>query len=292
MRRMVETRYGRLPTCETPSASYVSDKLEECEQNEPHAARMDEILSLDDLEEQSLGAGLDSTGKVHIVRKRGKIHLPRSPEEFRTRLRIEGNLWLMRQVKFPNRPWLAGLTQVDWAKCTDYFLGKRVHGIEIAGGTVRPAWELVLSYEYECRKFMFLQVREEGEVVHDLLESVTRNMELKQFPFTTPLAISPKRSKPQDGGDQWTDPDKTQKFKKKKRYGNDGKAGGKGGGKGKGGKDSKGKGKGSGKAKLEWNTPDGRPICFAYNDAKGCAGGCGRVHVCRVSGCMASQPNA
>ena len=60
MRRMVETRYGRLPTCETPSASYVSDKLEECEQNEPHAARMDEILSLDDLEA--------------VVRRRTRLH--------------------------------------------------------------------------------------------------------------------------------------------------------------------------------------------------------------------------
>jgi hypothetical protein len=287
MRRMVEQRYGRLPTAETPSASYVSDKLEECEQNEPHAARLDEVLSLDDLEEQTLGAGLDSTGKVHIVRRRGKIHLPSTPEELRTRLRVEANLWLMMQVKFPNRPWLANLTQLDFAKYTDYFLGKRVHGIEIAGGAVRPPWELILSYEFECRKFLFLQVREENENIHDLLEAVVRNVELKQLHFLTALAISPKRTKTLEAGDAWREDKKARKKKKKSEAAL---AGGSGKGKDGKGKGKKGdKGKGGGKSTLEWNTPDGRPICFAYND-KGCAGGCGRVHICRVKGCGASHP--
>ena len=36
-------------------------------------------------------------------------------------------------------------------------------------------------------------------------------------------------------------------------------------------------------------TPDGREICFAYNRAgEGCAGKCGRVHVCTT--CLAPHP--
>lgn len=289
MRRMVEQRYGRLPTAETPAASYVSEKLEECEQNEPHAARLDEVLSLDDNEEQTLGAGLDSTGKVHIVRKRGKTHLPAGPEEFRTRLRIEANVWLMMAVKFPNRPWLADLTQLDWWKYTDFFLGKLVHRLEVAGGSVHPPWELILSFEYECRKFVFHQVREENANVHALLESVTRNQELKQLHFLTALAISPKRTKQQEPGDTWKE---DKKARKKKKQAAAATGGGGGGGKDGKGKGKKGTGKGSGKQKLAWNTPDGRPICFAYNDkvGGGCAGGCGRVHVCRVVGCGAAHP--
>ena len=37
---------------------------------------------------------------------------------------------------------------------------------------------------------------------------------------------------------------------------------------------------------LESKTPDGRDICFNWNyENKGCTGGCGRVHICRVRGC-------
>ncbi|CAE7362158.1 FCPC, partial [Symbiodinium sp. CCMP2456] len=64
--------------------------------------------------------------------------------------------------------------------------------------------------------------------------------------------------------------------------------GGKGGrGKGKDGKGKDGKGKSDPAFKglqLVWRTPEGRDICFAFNN-QGCDGKCGRLHVCRVKGC-------
>ena len=34
--------------------------------------------------------------------------------------------------------------------------------------------------------------------------------------------------------------------------------------------------------RLQSHTPDGREICYAFNNKKGCAGKCGRIHVCQV----------
>ena len=61
---------------------------------------------------------------------------------------------------------------------------------------------------------------------------------------------------------------------------------GRGGG-GSSGNDRKGDGKG-GKGKMHWNTPDGRAICFKFNNKgqkRSCK--CGRVHVCQV--CFSDQ---
>ena len=55
------------------------------------------------------------------------------------------------------------------------------------------------------------------------------------------------------------------------------------------GKGKKGKGKGKGKTgkkgdqSLHSITPDGRQICYAWNNKKeGCKGGCNIVHACRI----------
>ena len=118
---------------------------------------------------------------------------------------------------------------------------------------------------------------------------VTKDPDLKEAFFTTPLALTASESpnkyqKPNAKGnmDYFTRP--------------------KGKGKGKGSYNSfnnfsKGSGKHQRNAKgkhgdfqLVSQTPDGRDICFAYN-SQGCNGKCGRVHVCRVKGCFGEPGN-
>ena len=105
---------------------------------------------------------------------------------------------------------------------------------------------------------------------------MTRDTELKEVHFVTPLTLTafPMPSK-------WS------------RRGEKGEKGGKGkdskGGKGKG-KQGKGEEKGALRGlQLAWRTPDGKDICFAYNN-QGCSGNCGRAHVCRVKGCYKDHP--
>ena len=111
----------------------------------------------------------------------------------------------------------------------------------------------------------------------EALTRVTKDPDLKEAFFTTPLAL--------------TTTETPQKFAKYNSKGHqEGNYKGKGKGKGKqfgksGNKGGKSYNKGKhGDLSLVSQTPDGRDICFAYS-SQGCAGKCGRVHVCRVKGC-------
>ena len=59
----------------------------------------------------------------------------------------------------------------------------------------------------------------------------------------------------------------------------------------KGGKTKTGKGKDKGPKgkRVLTHTPDGRQICYAFNEG-GCDGSCGRVHICQVPGCGQQHP--
>ena len=286
MRRAVEALYGPIPDHECPSAEYVASKMEELEENEPQAAQLDEVSNLDDIETSSMVAQWDSSGKVQMVRKKGKVAMPSGPEQFRMRLRIERNLWLFMATKFSNRNWLTSLRPSMWDTYCDYFLGKKVLLMEVpimdsaAKVSLSPPWSMILSYEQDCRKAVFKSIRERGSSMEDALLAVCSNSEIREFSFTAPIALAGRTTRKWKGEAQ----DEGEDRKKRKGEGKGRKGRGKGnggGGKGKGGSQGKGKGKG----KLLSKTPDARAICFAYN-GEGCTDpSCSRVHICRVPGC-------
>ena len=288
MRRAVEALYGPIPDHECPSAEYVAAKMEELEENEPQASQLDEVSNLEDIETSSMIAQWDSSGKVQMVRKKGKVAMPSGPEQFRMRLRIERNLWLFMSTKFSNRNWLTSLRPAMWDNYCDYFLGKRVLLMEvpIMDSAVRvslsPPWSMILSYEQDCRKAVFKNIREKGVSMEDALLAVCSNSEIREFSFTAPIALSGRTTRKWKG-----EPAEEGEGKKKRKENGKGRKGrGKGGGsKGSG----EGKGKGKGKGKLLSKTPDNRAICFAYN-GEGCTDtACTRVHVCRMPGCGQSH---
>jgi len=288
MRRLVEARFGKLPSSEVPSVDYLSSKLEEVESNEPTASKMDEITSMDDAEVQDLTASLDALGKVQISRRRAKGRLPLGAEEFRMKMRLESSLWLFLASKFTNRAWLQGLRPELFSRYADHFLGRKCYEMMIPQAAVgadpvplRPPWAVVLNYEYACRRRAMELVREDSQTLGAALNLAIADSELKEIHFTSPIALMGRRSNPNPNHDQ---PTKLPKLRVK----GDGKGAGKGGGKqsdGKGGKGADGKQGGKGKNLLA-NTPDGRQICFAFNSPAGCPGNCGRVHVFRKRGCM------
>lgn len=287
MRRAVEGLFGKIPNREAPSSDYISQKLEELEQNEPVASPLDEVTSQMDIESSNVTANLDLTGKVQILRKRAKAALPANPEEFRLRLRVERNMWLYMKAKFSNKPFLVGLAPGHWDIWTDYFLGHKVMLMEIPtidGNRIslHPPWQIILSYEYECRKRVLELINEEGLTMIAALAQVPRDGELKEIAFTSPLALmnrGSKRPAPETDGGGTTKVVRTTG----KGSGRKGKGKGKGGGQGRG----QGKGKGKGKGKLLSKTPDGRRICYAFNSVGGCTvAGCDFAHICQRKACM------
>jgi hypothetical protein len=302
MRRIVEQIYGPIPLSETPSAEYLSAKIEEVESNCPTAARLDEVTSLEHVESQSLTATVTPSGNLMVLHKRSKTVMPTGPESFRMRMRVEAHLWIFLGTKFSNRLWLLNLTPQDFSRYVDHFLGSKCNDMKIPSGAsgedtctaLLPPWSVVLNYEFACRRTAFTWVREKGMTLKAALEQVVTEAELKEIHFTSPIALmghGQKRQSTESQGGSTPRPTKSQR-RAAAAARNAGvtpaapsKGGGGGKGKGKGGGGSKGAGKGKGKGNMVGNTPDGRQICFAFNSAVGCPGDCGRVHVCRRRGC-------
>ncbi len=284
MLRAVETAYGSMPESETPSNDYLSLKAEETETNEPIASPLDEIVSKKDSSNSAIQSTLDSSGHIRVTRTKNKTKMPANTEEYRKAMKVEANAWLCMSSRYRAKPWLHGLSNASFSNFVEYILGGRVCNIQLpttdgdSAVRVRPEWSVVLSYEYKLPREVMKLIVTEGLSMHDALGQVTKDADLKESFFTTPLAL--RAAQPVES------PNKFRKGFFKGDY--------KGGG-----KDGKGKGKGTFKSntnlpkdvaqklqglQLAWRTPDGRDLCFAWNTGS-CKGSCGRVHQCRVKGC-------
>ena len=152
---------------------------------------------------------------------------------------------------------------------------------------LKPSWSVVLKYEFEVRKLAMKLVKDKGLTLSQALDAACEDSETRQLYLMTYLLVE-KRTNKRDYDDF---------------------SGGGGAGAGKGKNKDKGKGKGKGKNKggggkhndkpkedfnaiakkcgfeLMARTPDRRPICFRFNEHRGCAWRCNMLHVCRIKGC-------
>lgn len=109
-----ERVHGRLDDRDTPSADYLSQKVEEVEQGELLASQLDEIGSKDEALTLSIQSSVDSAGRLRITRERKKSKLPTNSEELRAKLKLESNAFVMLGAKFRNRAWFQGLVPNDY----------------------------------------------------------------------------------------------------------------------------------------------------------------------------------
>jgi hypothetical protein len=297
MKKAVEALWGPIPQHEAPSSDYLSHKMEELENNDPSASPLDEVNSLTDLDLSATVQGFDAAGRNQLFRKRAKGTLPNNPESFRTRMRVERNVWLYLAAKFTARAWLVGLSPSLFDIYVDYFLGRKVMLLEVvqADGSkhpLSPPWNIVLSYELECRKAAILMVAETQSTLAAALMAVIRDPELKELAFTSPVAHlgrSSQRTTNSTGKGVNRNLQDNPNWPAKKNASPGPYSPSKGKSKGKG-KGRKGKGSGKGNQAQAFATPDGRHICFAYNSAAGCSNPqCNRAHVCRNWGCFGAH---
>ena len=236
MVRAVERIYGVLSEGETPSTDYLSIKAEETETNEPTASALDEILSKKEATTSQIQSSLDSAGHIKVVRTKGKGRMPTNTEEYRKLMKVEAYAWLCMASRYRAKQWLHGLTADPFNKFVDYILGDRVNNLQIPGASpeqsvrLKPDWAIVLAYEFKLRKEAMKLVVHEGHTLSDAMAAVTRDADLKEAYFTTPMALR--------SASQVDPPNKWQRVDDK-GYGKKGKKGKKGDGKGKRG-DGKG----------------------------------------------------
>lgn len=278
-----ERVHGRLDDKEAPSGDYLSQKMEEIEQGELLASNLDEVGSKDDSLTIAIQSSVDTSGRLRITRERKKSKLPTTSEELRTKLKIEGTMLIMLGSKFRNREWFRDLEPNDFTRYVDWLLGEKVFSLQIpkaqAEGTqpLHPPWTVLLRFEQQVRKEAYKQALRTNRSIKLTLQEAMVNSELKEVHFVSPVALAiNQRSGPEPtttghhvlGGDEW----QPNKFAKK---------GGKSKGRGKGGRFDKRFGY------LHSQTPDGRQICYSFQEGK-CKGGCGRVHICQL--CMSNHP--
>jgi hypothetical protein len=282
MRNAFEAIHGRLENWEVPSRHYLGMKAEQIEENEPRPESLKEATSKDDGEEDILSADLDRGGSIKIRKGASETKLPSGPEELRIKLKVVVNGWLFLRTKHSNRPWLKDLEPQHFARLADHLLGKHVAGARIKGrdgSEVSPPWQLIINYEYEIRRKAYELVVMERMPLHEAVTTAMRSSELKEKHFTGPfllgmMASSSQSTKREHGSPP---PGSAQKYAKGAGRGQGGKGRGRGG---------SGKGKGKG---MRSRTPDGRMICYKYNnEGEVCDGKCQMVHICQY--CMEKHP--
>ena len=299
MKTAFESAEHSLDEKETPSQNLVERRLNMIEADEPKILKWEELTSLQDPEEELNGVGFDAQGILKLRPGTHTATIPQTPEQLRMRHKVSAHAWIFAGYKATACKWLKGFNIKVYTDLSDYVLGEHVMGLESrdASNQVvgRAPWALVISYAMQVEKRAYKFVCE-GETLVAAMKKARDCTTTKERFFTTPLSVSPKTLVP-DGGtrtqDTWQWKGSQFKGGKGKGYWWDsaqdwsqswkgGKKGGKKGGHKMGGQKGTKKGANKGGKGLARLTPDGRPICFAFN-AEGCSGppGCNRVHVCR-----------
>lgn len=289
LKQRFEVIYYQLDDKVTPSGGTMEQLFEQVEAGEWKNMSLVQFMSRDDQDAEPLAATIDKGGAVKIKRGYGESKPPRNPEEFRQKMKLIAHSYIMTSMKFPNKAPLKTISPNIFNKYIDYLLGEHCYGLKARNerdeAVSAPSLELVLSYDFQVRKKM-VKMMNEGMDLVAALDGAMQDGTVKERYFLTPAAMNAAASRapsPPKGNlrlrsrsprrrgrsqDRPRTPDQGPRTK--------GKRGG-------------GKGKGRGKGKLASRTPDGRAICFAWNNRdQRCRFNCGRLHVCQY--CFGSHP--
>ena len=312
MRNAYELLYGVLEEADAPARVYVEKRISEMEAGDMRAESLQSVLNREQDGDEILQPQWDANGAVKLKRTIADISDPANPEELRRRLGIMFTSLVMIGLQHANRKELQGVRPALLHSYVGYLLGDhcwQLIAVDSEGHTVAaPQWNLVLKYEHAIRKRTYRVMQTSGMPFELALKESWLDTLTKERAFTTPLAISAATNKSvaMSVADQGSKPVKVIQVGFKKTKGGKGNAGGKGGkpGHGKGGgkggsaksggsKGSGGKGQGKGRrppAGCAEKTPDGRSICFGYNDwgVRCNDRNCWFVHCCGI--CFQSHP--
>ena len=272
-----EKSYYTLREAETPARTSFEDLCEQLDGGELRPMALRHYGSKADDEEAEVGAlQLGKSGQVRIKKNKIETAVPTNAEDLRLKITLMGNHWLYAKFRYPNKASLQGLTPFTFMEYTNYLMGKHVAQMEsqtIEGVTLhRPSTKLLVNYEYQMRKEV-IESFNNNTAMHTGFKTVVKNSDIRERYFSTPLAVSSasqsmEKIGKEGGRHSWSQDKQKQQTSTGKGKSKKGKGGG-----GKGGKD---------KTRISGVTPDGRQICFAWNNKEeGCTGGCGRVHCCR-----------
>lgn len=291
MKHAYEALYGAIEDADAPAKVYLEKRIAELESGELRAEPLSMVLNREQDNDETLTPHWDATGNLKLKRTTGDIAEPHNTEELRRRIEVMFNGLMFIALLHTNRAELQGITPTLSHQYSSYLLGEFCWDLvakDNEGRTVAaPNWKLVLHYELAIRKQAYRWMMEGQGDFRTCLKRAWLDPLIKERHFTTPLAIA------SANGVNYVSMETPIKDRNKRslddstptpprRGGRGGRKGGKGN-KGKGNKGGKGRGAAGGGAKgCASSTPDGRSICYGYNDSnqKCRRKGCNFLHVC------------
>ena len=291
MRIAWERRFWTLDDEWVPSRVYLERRLEDLEQGEYKAEALTSVLTKDQEDPDLLVPVWSSTGTLQMRKGTTTVEEPRNPEQLRRRIKVLGIGLMMLGLRHSNKQFLQNLSPQTFEDLLTYLLsdqcyymqGKSAEGYTITG----PSWAQLLIYEHQVRKKAWSNVQHKGQEFGEALREAWKDPSTRERFLITPIALSSSGAKR-----NWNE-----------GAGNGDKPSGKNGGKGQGknAKKSKGTGKGKGGGGKSGNkgggaqscasrTPDGKPICYGYNnnDVRCRDSKCRFLHVC--GSCFGKHP--
>ena len=275
LRTLFERQFYKMKDSEIPAKASFEDLCEQLEAGELRPMSLRHFGSKSDNEDSESGTlQLGSSGQVKIRRSKIETSAPTDLEGLRGKIVLMANHFIFAKLRYSHRTSLASVTPFTFLDYLGYLTGKHVAQMETQttdGVTLhRPSLKLIMNYDYQMRKEVIEQMNE-GTSMEEALQSIVKSSDVRERHFSTPLAVSSAAQSLEKLRGAQED-----KFWKR-------------GGpyppinpKGKGKSKHKGKGKYKGEF-LHSTTPDGRQLCFAWNNkAEGCKGECNRVHACRI----------
>ncbi|CAE7403696.1 glyQS [Symbiodinium necroappetens] len=278
MKAAFEKTHYRLEEHLEPSEAYLSAKVEEVEASEITASPLSDVTSRKTSRDSGIQTTVDQNGHVRVVKSKVKGQLPQNTEELRLALKAEGHMWTMLASKFRNISLFRGMGPGVWSDFADYLMGEKVYLMKIPNQYgdntgVRPPWHVLLQYEFQVRKESIKTSVRENRPLAEVLPEKSRDSEIREQHFISPITlqgvINEGRGNRLRWGQQQQQPPRWQPYQAWSRNTDKGDKG-----KGKlidmkgdykGGKTKTGKGKDKGKRVLT-HTPDGRQICYAFNE--------------------------
>ncbi|CAJ1331623.1 unnamed protein product, partial [Effrenium voratum] len=211
-----------------------------------------------------VGAVIDhSTGTIKVKKGAVQNSRPSGPEELRVRLDLVANAILMCAFRYPNKAAFQQITPNIFSRYANHLLGEHVFGLrakdEKGRSMAQPSFELLLSYEYQIRKAAIKKVNKGHSWVDSLEEAMVDPLVKERF-LTTPLACN-----------SWvTTRSRSRSWRRsrgREREPRMDRSKGRNKGKPKG-KGASGKSKGGNAQEGAWHstTPDGRQICYKFNN--------------------------
>ena len=304
MRLAFQAKYWKLETREVPSRQYLERLRDQMEKNEFVVEKLSEVTDRESVDPDSAKVTFTPGGDLRSVKAKSERPLPKNSEELRSRVVLMGTAWIMVSLAQGHSHVLADVTPQLWQDYLKYLLGEKVAQLGFrdsnSGNMIGtpPSWRLLLSYELEIRRKALEDVAE-GMPFGLALKSAWKDAETKQVYFTTPLGLELATKKQGGGGGGGANlfppaipgmppqpaleekPTLSKNAQKRQRQ----EAARK---RDEAAAADKRRKEQPPARKSHVKTPDNKPLCFAYNNAKGCKKeGCRFVHACRY--CFSEQ---